>query len=909
MFEDMDESGPLTQAREALRLAQIDPARSVQVAGEAIAQARGLRQWDAASVAERAFGLALVHLQDLTAAHRHLRTAMALAHRGGFTELEAEARITFAGALNRSGQPQRALTEIGTALDGLSNPAHARGLFQRAAILQQLGHLDEALADYRTALPSLRRADDLLGVQRVLLNRGLLHAFKHAYGAALRDLHEAQRLCDQLRLTLPAAFVHENLVLVHRRLGDVPQALEHLELAEQIYASVGTPKGSLLVERSELLLSVGLFTESREAAQVAVEEFTRAGRHLSTPEARLLLVRTSVLSGDPRAAVTQARRAAREFKAQSRTEWAVLADCAALLAKMEVTDGPPVRLKQLTDAAQRAEDYGWPVAALDLRLLAGRSNLTGRSRTQARELLRMVGSARHRGPASRRAKAWFATALLRRDDGRLRSSSTAAARGLDILDDHRSTLTATDLRARVSALGVDLALVGQRNALASGSPEQLLWWAERGRARHLLERPALPPGSPGMAQLMAELRSVVAEQTERQSAGQSVRTLVQRQETLEHAIRDASRREASPLVPLLARPDHTARSDPTARSDHAARTDHTALAAALGAAALVEFLELDGRLYALCVVDGRTTRHDLGSVARLRDLVRWLPFALLRLSRRTTTAASAAAAVDLLQRLGAELDQRLLRPMAPLLGDRDVVLVPTGLLQSLPWSLLPSLVGRPTVVAPSAGIWMGASVRAPRSGAVVVVSGPGLPGADEEARVVAAMYDVVPLTGAAATVDAVTTALRDASMVHLAAHGSVRADNPLFSSLRLVDGPLTVYDLERLDSEIGTVVLAACESGRDVVWAGDEVLGLSAAFLARGTRQVVASVVPIPDAATSVLMSAFHRRLAAGAPAARALAEAQAAVDPEDISALAAAVGFVCIGGGLSSDVPGAGSV
>lgn len=880
----MGESSPLLLAREALRLAQIDPTRSVLVAEDAVVQARGLGQWDAASVAERALGLALVHLQDLTSAHRHLRSAMALAHRGGFTELEAEARITFAGALNRSGQPKRALNEIGTALDGLSNPAHARGLFQRAAILQQLGHLDEALADYRSALPSLRRADDLLGVQRVLLNRGLLHAFKHAYGAALRDLHEAQRLCEQLGLTLPAAFVHENLVLVHRRLGDVPQALEHLDLAERIYASVGAPKGSLLVERSELLLSVGLFTEAREAAQVAVEEFTRAGRHVSTPEARLLLVRTSVLSGDPRAGVQQARRAAREFGAQDRSEWAALAECAALLAKIELTDGPPVRLKQLTDAAQRAEESGWPVAALDIRLLAGRRNLTGRHRTQARELLTVVSSARHRGPASRRAKAWFATALLRRDDGRLRSSSDAAARGLDILDDHRSTLTATDLRARVSALGVDLARVGQRNALASGSAELLFWWAERGRARHLLERPALPPGNAEMAQLMAELRAVVAEQTERQSAGLSIRPLVLRQETLEHAIRDASRREASPLVPLVARPDHDG------------------LARALGAAALVEFLELDDHLYALCVVDGRTTRHDLGPVARLRDLLRWLPFALLRLSRHSTSAASAVAAVELLRRLGDELDQRLLRPMAALLGGRDLVLVPTGLLQSLPWSLLPSLVGRPTVVAPSAGIWMGASQRAPRAGAVVVVSGPGLPGADQEARAVAAMYDVVPLTGPAATVDAVTTALSDASMVHLAAHGTVRADNPLFSSLRLVDGPLTVYDLERLDREIGTVVLAACESGRDVVWAGDEVLGLSATFLSRGTRQVVASVVPVPDAATTVLMTAFHRRLAAGAPAARALAEAQAAVDPTDISALAAAIGFVCIGAGLGSD-------
>ena len=34
-------------------------------------------------------------------------------------------------------------------------------------------------------------------------------------------------------------------------------------------------------------------------------------------------------------------------------------------------------------------------------------------------------------------------------------------------------------------------------------------------------------------------------------------------------------------------------------------------------------------------------------------------------------------------------------------------------------------------------------------------------------------------------------------LVHLACHGSFRTDNPLFSTLSLADGPLTVYDLER----------------------------------------------------------------------------------------------------------------
>jgi hypothetical protein len=106
-----------------------------------------------------------------------------------------------------------------------------------------------------------------------------------------------------------------------------------------------------------------------------------------------------------------------------------------------------------------------------------------------------------------------------------------------------------------------------------------------------------------------------------------------------------------------------------------------------------------------------------------------------------------------------------------------------------------------------------------------------------------------------------------------------------------------VYDLERLDAVPHTVVLAACDAGRSVVRAGDEPLGLSAAFLGLGTRRLVAPVVPVPDGAAAELMTAFHGLLAGGAPAAEALARAQQGAAPD---VRAAAAGFVCMGAGLA---------
>ena len=127
-------------------------------------------------------------------------------------------------------------------------------------------------------------------------------------------------------------------------------------------------------------------------------------------------------------------------------------------------------------------------------------------------------------------------------------------------------------------------------------------------------------------------------------------------------------------------------------------------------------------------------------------------------------------------------------------------MVPPGRLQALPWGLLPSLADRPVNVVPSAATWLRARLlRPPSDRRVVLVLGPGLPRGRAEVSRLAERYP-------AATVLATATrprrrccsALDGAWIAHIAAHGTFRSDSPLFSSLRLDDGPLTVYDFERL---------------------------------------------------------------------------------------------------------------
>jgi CHAT domain-containing protein len=318
----------------------------------------------------------------------------------------------------------------------------------------------------------------------------------------------------------------------------------------------------------------------------------------------------------------------------------------------------------------------------------------------------------------------------------------------------------------------------------------------------------------------------------------------------------------------------------------------------LGERALVEMVELDGRLHAVVVAGGRASLHRLGGLEEATGELAGLRFGLRRLAFGHGSPASRKAAAAAIAHAASRLDHLLLGPLRTRLGGEvPLVLVPTGALHALPWSALPSLAGRPVSVAPSAALWRRAATMLPAAKPagwrVVIVEGPGLPGATGEVTALAGHYpQAICLAGPGATVAAVAGALDGAGLAHVAAHGAFRVDNPLFSSLQLADGPLTVYDLEGLGRAPQLLVLSACDSGLSGVRPGDELMGLAGALFALGMRTLIASVVPVPDTATTELMLALHEALKAGLAPANALAQAGSGRDA------AVSASFVCFGAG-----------
>jgi CHAT domain-containing protein len=85
------------------------------------------------------------------------------------------------------------------------------------------------------------------------------------------------------------------------------------------------------------------------------------------------------------------------------------------------------------------------------------------------------------------------------------------------------------------------------------------------------------------------------------------------------------------------------------------------------------------------------------------------------------------------------------------------------------------------------------------------------------------------------------------------------------------DGPLTVYDFERLDRAPYRLVLSSCDSGVLAPAGANELLGLASSLLPLGTAGILVAIVPLNDQAVVPLMVDLHRHLRSGQTLAESL--------------------------------------
>jgi CHAT domain-containing protein len=174
------------------------------------------------------------------------------------------------------------------------------------------------------------------------------------------------------------------------------------------------------------------------------------------------------------------------------------------------------------------------------------------------------------------------------------------------------------------------------------------------------------------------------------------------------------------------------------------------------------------------------------------------------------------------------------------------------------------------------------------------VAGPHVDRAEEEvARASEAWPAATLLTGPSAVSDKVARLAGKVDLLHVAGHGRHPGDNPLFAAVELADGPWFGYDIDQLPHTPATVVLSSCELGRASVRSGDEVVGMTAAWLHAGARCVTSSPTLVADDVACEVLAGWHARVAKGDAPSDALADAVG-----DLDADAAPSPFVSFGAG-----------
>ena len=139
---------------------------------------------------------------------------------------------------------------------------------------------------------------------------------------------------------------------------------------------------------------------------------------------------------------------------------------------------------------------------------------------------------------------------------------------------------------------------------------------------------------------------------------------------------------------------------------------------------------------------------------------------------------------------------------------------------------------------------------------------PALPGTEEEVKAISEYFPHREIyTGKDMSSEILYKKGGEFDILHLATHGIMDTNSPLFSSLVFSDKRLNVYEIFDLNLKAYLVTLSACKTGIGEEANGDELVGLSRAFIYAGTPTICSSLWDVSDVSTSELMERFYFHL------------------------------------------------
>lgn len=872
-----------------VRLRVGDTARAVAELEEAVAVAAESHDSVALSMAVGAMLHARRRKEDLPAGRVTLGKALESLSGEDDRADAARLRIVYGVMEIEFGDPERArelLESAASTLEGAGDPdSHAMALSNLGIAYRALGDAPRALATQEIALALQRKLGDAPGAAATLGNLSATHILLGNFLEGAAAAREAIPILEASRDRQSLAGAIGNLGTCSMHLGRYADAMSAMDRAYQLAKTSNDESAAarVLLNRGSLEGLLGQGARAIATTKRALADFTAQGDEAGILFAREGLGNLLVETGDPEAArealssVLASREAAGDRSGTAR----VLANLGRV-AHLLHDDETALDLARRAVAAKEsmASRAGVGISRL---LLADANRRIGRREEAEADARRALAEGRQSGSSAVVLRALASLAEIQLQSGHadlaIASAKEAIAQAPRLfggLADEEGA-TARDFAAEAFS-------VGARAARAAGDTPALAYFLESGRAGALAE--AL--GGREALRAVAVPRALRDEEA-RARAAEAVATRRSIDAVGKGDLADVRARAAELDAARLGRQEVLERvqreSKSVANVAYLAADSLDAVRGRLGGGdALVLYELLPEESMALVVTPAGARVVALGATAAIEDAANLVEVYETAADPTAALARLRALVIDPLG-LGDSVTRLLVSPdgalsylpLSMLVGDRDLAYVPSGTTYGL---LLDDRARRGEgVLALGDPAYDGK----PDAEAAQLMSRGGrlvrLPATADEAK---AVGDVV-LLGRDATEEGLRSALARRPRwraVHLACHGLVDTDRPMLSSLALTpagddDGFLTALDVFGLKAPADLVVLSACETAKGKVVKAEGILGLARAFMFAGAPRVLVSQWKVDDAATRSLMTSFYERWKAGAPASRALRDAQ----------------------------------
>jgi CHAT domain-containing protein/tetratricopeptide (TPR) repeat protein len=760
---------------------------------------------------------------------------------------------------------------------------------------------DKALARYDRSLRAARQLNDASMERIIQLNRATALSALGRFEKAEKLYREVGTLAEACGETRIKAFVDFNLGYVHFRRGEYALAHDTLDSARQSFEALGDQHflALTLVDLTELFLEVNAFPRALDHARRAFQLASSLGLRFEMGRTTLFQAIASIGLGDLLEAEERLKQAASFFREEGNDSSEALTH--VYLAELEHQRGETRR------ACQRLKESIQTFRSLHLRLqeataLLRLAQIRIDKGTWKDAALRLEEA----GKILRRGSSPWLSARHRHLAGRVAQLRGQTSEAIALFEDAAQRIEKLRGRIGIDEFRVSFALdkapvyADLVAAILAEDPEggiaPAFAWVERARSRALVDllaarisasKIAEDPAAAKVLSKMEALRSEINRLSGMDGRAQGEKSL-RRVTTNPARIRDLE----SELADLLRRVERRSARWGALTGGETMTLEETQ-ASLDSETVLVEYFLTPQECCAFVV------RSQGCTVVRLPTTSREVES---RIQRIRFQVEKGCFGEDYTQARGKILDtaldahfedlaRKIWHPLE--IEEERVIVVPYGALHSVPFAALPEKDGRRVVdghilsYLPSASCRRylqspGRDARRNKPSSAPKLSMLAVEAGDEEIPETRREVDVLKkyfpkaqvLSRGEATRSRFRELAQDADVIHIAAHSIFRSDDPSFSSIQLRDGWMGLPDIFGLRLRARLVCLSSCQSGRNWVGGGDELVGLTRGFFHAGAASLLVSLWPVHDRATSELMIQFYRGVREGLPLAHSLSQA-----------------------------------